>query len=256
MRILGTVLVLVMIALIFFEAGCGTTPSNSCCPILPSGQFVQSAGTTVSPTGGGQSFTTTFSGNVTPNNTIVMVFWWMHDLHVTTGISGVSDSEGNLYQLALDSTGVVNSSTAADILYYIAPNVKGGTSAAVTITTNVAAFSTQISMVVLEYSGVAAVDATNTGSILSGSTESTGTSTIHAAPEIILGSMLITETTTKGSGAGFNSRFQSDFFVMEDKSATATGDYDAEFSLPPPYPEFEIAIPSMVTLRFAVADAH
>ena len=249
MRRLGALLAVVLIALTLLQgAGCGSgTGSMTHTP--PPVQFVQTAGSTFSSSGSVASFTTTFSSTVAAGNTIVMVFWWMHDLNVASGIAGVSDSEGNAYQQALVAKAVINSSTEADILYYYAPNVNGGTPAAVTITTNAQAYTSQVSMVVLEYSGVSSVDATNTASVLSGSTESTGMATTQAAPEIVLGSLLTTYTTTMGPGTGFSPRFQSSYFVVEDKLVNSAGSYDAEFSMPPPYPQYLIAVPSMVTLR-------
>lgn len=246
MRRLGALLALA--ALTLLEAGCGGG-SNSMIQGPPPVQLVQTEATTVSPLPSVESFTTTFNGPVTAGNTIVMVFWWEHPLNIGSGIVGVTDSEGNVYQLALDAPALINSSTQADIVYYYAPNAKGGTPAAVTITTSAQAYTTEVSMVVLEYSGVHSVDATNTASVLNGSIESTGMATTHAAPEIVLGSLLTTYTTTVGAGTGFRSRFQSSYFLVEDKVVSSAGTYDAEFSMPPPYPQYLIAVPSMVTLR-------
>jgi hypothetical protein len=248
MRRLGALLALALIALTRLQGvGCGSG-AGSMTHTPPPVQFVQTTGSTVSPWGSGESFTTTFSSPVAAGSTIVMVFWWMHDPNVDSGIPGVSDSEGNDYQEALVTKALINSSTQADIVYYYAPNVKGDTPAAVTITTNAQAHTTQVSTVVLEYSGVSSVDATDTASVLNGSTESTDMATTHAAPEVVLGSLLTTYITPMGAGTGFSSRFQSSYFVVEDKVVNSAGSYDAEFSMPP-YPQYLIAVPSMVTLR-------
>ncbi|HUA14983.1 MAG TPA: hypothetical protein VMG31_06780 [Verrucomicrobiae bacterium] len=229
--------------------GCGSSTNSQQTPPPLRVAFVQTASSTVTPTGNGEDFTTTFSSPVTKGNTVVMVFWWMHDRSLTNPITGVTDSEGNTYQLALIVSAGINSSTAADILYYYAPNAKGGTADAVTIGTAAAAQTTQVSMVILEYSGISSVDAVNTTSNLSGSTISTGMATTTAAPEVVLGSLLITWSTPIGAGTGYNPRFSSTYFVVEDEIAGTAGSYDAVFSMPPPYPQYLIAIPSMVTFR-------
>jgi hypothetical protein len=180
-----------------------------------------------------------------------MVFWWMHDRTLTNPISGVTDSEGNTYRPALIVSAGVNSSTSADILYYYATGVKGGTADAVTVGTTAQAYTTQVSMVVLEYSGVSAVDAVNTATVYDqgSGTASTGMSTTHYAPEVDLGSLLITSSTPIGPGTGYSSRFGSTFFQVEDKIVSTAGSYDAEFSMPTPWPQYLIAIPSVVTLH-------
>ena len=240
---------LALVTLAITLSGCVHTPTTNT-KQHPPVQFIQTASTTTAPSGSSEDFTTTFSNTVQAGNTIVMIFWWQHALSdINGGIGAVTDSEGNVYQLALDATAVVNSSTQADILYYYASNVKGGTSASVTIGTTAQAYTTQVSMVVIEYSGVSVVDATNAASVMTASGINTGLATTSAAPEVVLGSLLTTYNVTLGPGSGYTARFQSSYFVVEDKIATTAGSYDAEFYMPPPYPQYLIAVPSMITLR-------
>jgi hypothetical protein len=97
------------------------------------------------------------------------------------------------------------------------------------------AADTQFSMVALEYSGVHSLDVTSTnlGSLTSNNTTSTsGSALTHEPNELIIGVSLSNEEIGTAAGAGFTSRFASNYLMVEDKTVSSVGTYDAEFFLP------------------------
>ncbi len=242
----GLALACITLAVAFLPA-CAS-PGSSTTKAAPPVQFVQTASNTADASGVDQSFTATFNNAVTAGNTIVVVFWWYHPAG-GNGIASVSDSEGNTYQIALDYSTDISAGNQADIVYYYAPNAKGGTPASVTVATNEQSYTTQISLVLLEYSGVSSIDAFNTQSVIDGSEIDTGTATISTAPEVVLGSLLVTYSTPISNAGDFKTRYISSYFIVEDELVPTIGSYDAQFSMPPPWPQGLVAIPTMITLR-------
>lgn len=242
-------LVCLTIAAFFMSACVKSSPSTTTTTPV---QFVQTASVTADASGSNQSFSAAFNNQVTAGNAIVVVFWWYHPIG-GSGIQSVSDDEGNIYQLGLDYSTDIAAGEQADVVYYYASNVKGGTPASITVATNETSDTTEISLVLLEYSGVSSVDAYSTQSVTSGSGSTaqidTGTVTTHSAPEVILGSLLVTYNTPIAKAGGFTTRYSSSYFIVEDELATSTGSYDAQFSVPQPWPQYLISIPTMITLH-------
>jgi chitodextrinase len=154
-------------------------------------------------------------------NVVVVGFW--NDASVTVGT--VSDSSGNVYQLAVGPT--IYSGTATQAIYY-AKNIVASSANTVTVSFNGAAAYPDIR--ILEYSGLDTnspldVTAAATGS---GTLASSGAATTTFANELIFGADL-TGTHATGAGAGFTSRVITvpDGDIAEDSIVTATGNYTA-----------------------------
>jgi chitodextrinase len=154
---------------------------------------------------------------------VVVVGW--ND--ATSTIGTVTDSSGNVYQLAVGPT--VYSGTGTQAIYYCA-NIIGATANANTVTVAFNASVAYPDIRTLEYSGVDTtspldVTAAATGN---GTSASSGAATTTYANDLIFGADL-TVTYTSGAGAGFTSRVitDPDSDIAEDKIVTATGSYAA-----------------------------
>ena len=194
----------------------------------PSISFVQAANFTAQANNSASSYTATFTNAVTAGDLIVLAFWWNYPSGAS--ILSISDSGGNPYQQAV-TTPANNNQNAW--IYYSA-QVTGGSNFSVNVnvsTLNAGSFS----MAALEYSGLTTLDATSSssGNMASNSvTSSSGSAPTHYASELVLGVSLSGALNTTMVGSGFTSRFSSNYFMVEDKTVSATGTYDAEFFLP------------------------
>jgi len=203
------------------NGGSGTNTNSSI-------KFVQAANFTAQTTNSASSYTATFTNSVTAGDLIVLAFWWNYPSGA--GILSVTDTGGNTYQQAV-TTPANNNQNAW--VYYSA-QVTGGSNFSVTVDVsmlNTGAFS----MAALEYSGLTTLDVTSSGSgnmVSNSTTSSSGSATTNYANELIVGVSLSGALNTTMVGSGFTSRFSSDYFMVEDKTVSATGSYDAEFFLP------------------------
>jgi hypothetical protein len=109
---------------------------------------------------------------------------------------------------------------------YVAPNAAGGNNVAVTVKVS-QANSQQFSMAALEYSGVGNLDVTSTTGGTVAPVFSSGTATMTHSNEVILGVAVADVNIMAGNG--FNSRFVSPYFCVEDRFVSSPGTYDAEF---------------------------
>ena len=203
------------------NGGSGTNTNSSI-------KFVQAANFTAQTTNSASSYTATFTNSVTAGDLIVLAFWWNYPSGA--GILSVTDTGGNTYQQAV-TTPANNNQNAW--VYYSA-QVTGGSNFSVTVDVsmlNTGAFS----MAALEYSGLTTLDVTSSGSgnmVSNSTTSSSGSATTNYANDLIVGVSLSGALNTTMVGSGFTSRFSSDYFMVEDKTVSATGSYDAEFFLP------------------------
>ena len=153
------------------------------------------------------------------NLNVVVVGW--ND--TTSTVTGVSDSRGNTYALAIGPT---TGTGLRQSIYYAKSIAAGGNT--VTVTFNQAAVWVDVR--VLEYSGL---DPTNpldktAGAAGSGTTASSGAATTTAAKELIFGAGM-TISRFSGAGTGFISRIitSPDADIAEDQTVTTTGSYSA-----------------------------
>jgi Domain of unknown function (DUF1929)/IPT/TIG domain/Glyoxal oxidase N-terminus len=170
---------------------------------------IQASNSTVSPG---------YLNSQTAGDLNVVVVGWGN----TASISGVSDSKGNPYTLAVGPT---SGNGLRQSIYY-AKNIAGGTNT-VTVTFSPAAAYPDVR--ILEYSGVdtsapldVAVGAAGTGTAANSGSASTTT-----ANELIFGAGT-SGTTFSAAGSGFTQRMIDRYGNLgEDKTVTSTGTYNA-----------------------------
>ena len=144
----------------------------------------------------------------------------------STVVSGVTDSSGNTYTLAVGPT--VQSGYATQSIYY-APNIAPAAAGANTVTVTFAS-ATSPDIRILEYSGADPnnpVDVTAANSGNSAASDS-GSATTTNATDLIFGANL-GQAASIGPGAGFTQRLlpAPDGNVLEDQMVSVTGSYGA-----------------------------
>ena len=195
------------------RAATGTSTGNP--------KFVQSASFTSQTAT--STYTAAFTNPVTSGDLIAVAFWW--NFAPGQKIVSVTDNAGNVYSPVIQTSSLDANDWAGWI--YTAPDAIGGNNLSVTVTVS-AANSQQFSMAILEYSGVANLDVTSTAGGTATSVFSSGYATTNHANEVILG--IAVADVNMAAGTGFNSRFVSPYFCVEDKFVSTPGAYDAEFT--------------------------
>ncbi len=152
---------------------------------------------------------------------VVIVGW----TDTTAAVTGVTDSAGNSYQLAIGPTTIP---TRLSQSIYYAANIKAAATNSVTVAFSPAATFPDVR--ILQYHNVAAT------SPVDGVAGGTGTSATAATPAIattnatdLLVAGAVVETGVTGAGTGFTSRMitNPDSDNAEDRVVTATGSYTA-----------------------------
>ncbi len=151
---------------------------------------------------------------------IVVVGW--NDAVST--VTSVSDSAGNVYQLAIGPT---TGNGLRQSIYY-APAIVGGANT-VTVTLNQAA--PYVDVRILEDPGVSTLDVA-VGASGTGTTSSSGTATTTAPNELIVGANMVS-TDTRRAGTGFTLRILTPFDgdIAEDRIVSVAGPYSATATL-------------------------
>jgi hypothetical protein len=156
----------------------------------------------------------------TAGNANVVAIGWND---VNASISSVSDSAGNVYQVAVPT---YRGNGLSQAIYYSAGIKAGGNT--VTVTFNQAAVS--VDLRVTEYSGLAPANALVGGSSGTGisASASSGTVSTTATNQLLFGAGMVAHVFT-GAGAGFTSRVitKPDGDMAEDRVASAPGSYAA-----------------------------
>ena len=145
----------------------------------------------------------------------------------TAVVSGVTDSSGNVYTLAVGPT--IVSGYASQSIYY-APNIAPAAAGANTVTVAFASAATSPDIRILEYSGAdpnSPVDATSANSGNSATSDS-GSATTTNPTDLIFGASL-SQAAAIGPGAGFTQRLLPvpDGNILEDQMLGVAGTYDA-----------------------------
>ncbi len=150
---------------------------------------------------------------------IVVVGW--ND--TTSAVQSVKDGAGNTYSLAIGPT----KGTGLQQSIYYAANIVGGTNT-VTVTFNQSATDPDVR--ILEYRGVATLDA-KAGASGSSTAANSGSATTTSANELIFGADMVA-TSTGAAGSGFTSRvITPDGDIAEDKVVTTAGSNSATATL-------------------------
>ena len=142
----------------------------------------------------------------------------------TSTVQSVKDSVGNTYSLAIGPT---KGTALQESIYYTA-NIVGGSNT-VTVTFNQSANAPDVR--ILEYRGVATLDAT-AGASGSSTAANSGSATTTSANELIFGADMVA-TTTGSAGSGFTSRIitSPDGDIAEDKVVSTAGSNSATATL-------------------------
>jgi hypothetical protein len=171
--------------------------------------------------------TVPYTAPQTAGNLNVVIVGWADS---TTQVSSLTDSNGNVYQLAV---GTIVTGSLSQAIYY-AKNISAAATAtnAVTVTFNAAANFPDIR--ILEYRGIDPVNPLDTAVEESGNsaTSDSGAVTTTNATDLLVAANTV-QTTTVGAGSGFRERLLTDpdSDIVEDEFVTGTDSYSASAPL-------------------------
>ncbi len=195
-------------------------------PIQPIPAYVQSNFAT--PQSSKTSVTVPFTGAQRAGDLNVVVVGWDDS---NARVTGVTDSKGNSYALAIGPTQI--SGSMSQSIYYAA-NIAGATAGANSVTVTFSSAAAYPDIRILEYRGVAH---TNPVDVTAGATGSntaprTGSVTTTNSVDLIFAAVYTTAYSS-GPGAGFTLRMITtpDGDLAEDRVVTTTGTYAAASGL-------------------------
>jgi chitodextrinase len=196
--------------------GAGTAVERSAVTATPAFVQVRSAVPQTSQT----TVTAAFTAAQTAGNLIVAIVGW-NDTAST--VSSVTDSKGNVYQLAIGPT--TQGTSLSQSIYY-AKNIAAAAAGANTVSVTFNQAAAFVDLRVLEYSGVdrtAPVDVA-VGAAGTNATSSSGSVTTTNATDLLVAGNLVATGTT-GAGANYTNRIitNPDGDIAEDRSVTAAG---------------------------------
>ena len=160
-------------------------------------------------------------------DTNILVIGWNN---ATSNITSVTDSAGNVYQLAVPT---VRGNGISQAIYY-AKNIKSAAAGTNTVTVTFNTATQYVDIRALEYSGLDLANPFDVGASASGTSNSanSGAVTTTAAHELVFGAGTTTGVFS-AAGSGFTTRIitSPDGDIAEDRFVTATGSYSATASL-------------------------
>jgi glucose/arabinose dehydrogenase/PKD repeat protein len=163
----------------------------------------------------------------TAGNTNILAIGWNN---ATSNITSVTDSAGNVYQLAVPTARGAGLSQA---IYY-AGNIASAAAGTNTVTVTFDAPTTFVDIRVLEYSGLDHVDPFDTGASASGigTSADSGAVTTTAPRQLVIGAGMTTGAFST-AGPGFTTRIitSPDADIAQDRFVTTAGTYNATASL-------------------------
>jgi len=172
------------------------------------------------------------AGQIAGDLNVVVVGW--NDS--TAVVSGVTDSSGNTYTLAVGPT--VQSGFGSQSIYY-APNIASAAAGTNTVTVTFASAATSPDIRILEYSGADPINPVDATAANSGNstTSNSGSASTTNATDLILGANLV-QTQTIGPGVGFTQRLLTapDGDIVEDQMVAAPGNYSVSSPVSPSAP--------------------
>ena len=171
--------------------------------------------------------TVTYTGAQVAGDTNILAIGWNN---ATSNITSVTDSAGNVYQLAVPTA---RGNGLSQAIYY-ATNIKAAAAGTNTVTVGFNTATPFVDIRALEYSGLDLVNPFNVGTSASGTGTSanSGTVTTTAANALIFGAGMTTGVFS-AAGTNFVSRIitSPDADIAEDRFVTTTGSYSATASL-------------------------
>jgi hypothetical protein len=150
----------------------------------------------------------------------------------TTQVSSVTDSKGNVYQLAVGPTVQTGVNPASQSIYY-AKKILAATAGTNTVTVNFSAAANYPDIRILEYSGVDPTNPVDVSASATGNsaTSSSGSVTTKNSMDLLVGANIVWTLTT-GPGSGLTQRLlTNDGDIAEDRVVTATGSYSTSAPL-------------------------
>ena len=176
------------------------------------------------------SVTVPYATSQTAGDLNVVIVGWNDS---TAQVSSVTDSKGNVYQLAVGPTVMTGSAPLSQAVYY-AKNISAATAGANAVTVKFNAAALYADIRILEYSGIdpvnpvdVVVDATGNSA-----TSSSGTVITKNANDLLVGANIV-NTGSTGPGNGLTQRMitNPDGDIAEDRVVTAVGSYSANAAL-------------------------
>jgi chitodextrinase len=187
--------------------------------------FVQQS--SISPQEPQNSVAVSFSAAQTAGHLNVVVVGWDD---TSAHVSSVTDKAGNRYALAIGPTQIPN--TASQSIYY-AWNI-AGSAAGNTVTVSFDAFAAFPDIRILEYAGIDTASPldTSVGSTGNNSISDTGNLVVNNQTDLLVAANYVL-TSTMNPGPGFTSRVitDPDGDIVQDRTITAFGSYDATATL-------------------------
>jgi hypothetical protein len=163
------------------------------------------------------------------NLNVVVVGW--ND--ATTTVSSVTDTNGNIYTLAVGPTVQPAGSGLSQAIYY-AKNINNATASGNAVTVRFSAGAAFPDIRILEYSGLSPTNPLDVTAAAIGNslTSSSGSAITTSANELLFAANMVF-TGTVGPSAGFTNRMITtpDGDIAEDRIVTAIGSYQATTSL-------------------------
>jgi glucose/arabinose dehydrogenase len=173
------------------------------------------------------SVTVTYTSAQVAGDTNILAIGWND---ATSNITSVTDSAGNIYQLAVP---VARGAGLSQAIYY-AKNIKAAAAGTNTVTVTFNTATPFVDLRITEYSGLDPVNPFDVGTSASGTsaTANSGSVATSAAHELVFGAGMTTGGFST-AGGGFTSRVITvpDLDIAEDRFVTATGSYSATASL-------------------------
>jgi hypothetical protein len=183
--------------------------------------FVQSNSAT--PQTNQTQVSVTYSSAQIAGDTNILAIGWND---ATSNITSVTDSAGNVYQLAVPTA---RGSGLSQAIYY-AKNIKAAAAGTNTVTVTFNTSTPFVDIRALEYSGLDLVNPFDAGTSASGisSSPNSGAVTTTAANELVFGAGMTTGGFS-AAGTGFTSRVitSPDLDIADDRFVTTTGRYSA-----------------------------
>lgn len=160
---------------------------------------------------------------------VVIVGW--ND--ASTQLASITDSKGNLYQLAVGPTVLTGSVPISQAIYY-AKNIAAASAGANLVTAKFNAAAAFVDLRVLEYSGVDPLNALDVSAAATGNSASTNSGAVLTtnAKDLLVGANMVwTATTGPGTGATKRLITSPDGDIAQDQIVSTVGSYSASAPL-------------------------
>ncbi len=171
------------------------------------------------------SVSVTYTSAQVAGDTNILAIGWNN---ATSNITSVTDSAGNIYQLAVPTA---SGSGVRQAIYY-ATNIKAAAAGTNTVTTTFSAATPFVDIRALEYSGLDPVNPFAVGTSAAGTGASANSGTVTAPAGALIFGAGITGGVFSTGGANFTTRIITfDGDIAEDRIVTAAGPYSATAAL-------------------------